>query len=720
MSAVAAGERDAGWLEAQYRVVAALAQATSLAEAAPHVLEAVAPALGWDVGAAWEPEPGGGGLRCVATWRAPGADPGGAFTRATRDRTFAPGEGLPGRAWRDGEPLWISDVLHEPNFLRREAAEAAGLRAMLAVPVLGGAEALGAIELLARRPREPDHALLRALTTLGRQVGQFVERRRLEDRLRYQNSLLEAQGEAAIDGIAVVTADGRMVWHNRRFLELWGFAPEDATGDDAALLARAARLVADPQAFLDRVRHLYEHLEERARDELRLADGRVLDRYAVPIVVAPGAPPARAWFFRDVTAERRREEQQRYLAEAGVVLGSGLEQDATLRRIAELAVPQLADWSMVYLREDDGSIRRVAIAHRAGDEHPAAVAAATLATHPDIDPAADAGVPLVMRTGRPQLHTHITPEAMAADASDPAAQAAVLRELGLRSWICVPLTARGETFGALSVVTAESGRRYGRADLRFVEQVAQRAALALDNARLYERQHATAEALQRSLLPERLPAPPGVRLAARYVPGSVGVEVGGDWYDALEPGPSTVALAIGDVAGRGVPAAAAMGQLRTALRAFTLEGHPPERALALLAHFLDGLASAELATALCATLDTRTGALRLASAGHPPPVLVAADGTAALLDVPAAAPLGAGDIAPRPREAVLEPGATLLLYTDGLVERRDESLEAGLARLVAAARGRGGDPETLCDAVLEALVAGRERPDDVALIALRR
>jgi PAS domain S-box-containing protein len=227
-----------------------------------------------------------------------------------------------------------------------------------------------------------------------------------------------------------------------------------------------------------------------------------------------------------------------------------------------------------------------------------------------------------------------------------------------------------------------------------------------------------ADVLERSLVPERLPEVPGVRLAARFLPGGVGVDVGGDWYDVFKIDSERIGLAIGDVAGRGVQAAALMGQLRNALRAYAHEAHPPAVALERLNGLAANLGRPVMATLVYLIFEPGSGLVRLANAGHLPPLVTGPDGSTAYLEGGRSLPLGAGPTTPYTEaQYELEPGSTLLLYTDGLVERRGVSIDDGLVRLAHAASGAGVDDlEALCDHVLAAVGPGGE--DDVALLAL--
>lgn len=287
----------------------------------------------------------------------------------------------------------------------------------------------------------------------------------------------------------------------------------------------------------------------------------------------------------------------------------------------------------------------------------------------------------------------------------------------VRSVIALPLRVSGRVLGCLHVGSSGPGR-FGEDEHDLVRLAAEQIAIAVDRTLLFEREHRIAEVLQRSLLPERLPEVRGMELAARYLPGSTEAQVGGDWYEVLELADGQIVMAVGDVVGSGVPAAATMGQFRNSLRALALEGLGVGRVLERLNELALGL-EGEFATALLMVLEPATGMLRYASAGHPPALVVRKDGATALLADANATPLGV-EPGTAYLEAVypLDPGDTVLLYTDGLVERRGEPLDVGFERLRATAPGTG-DVETLVTRVLEGVAPLEDREDDIAILALR-
>jgi serine phosphatase RsbU (regulator of sigma subunit)/anti-sigma regulatory factor (Ser/Thr protein kinase) len=292
----------------------------------------------------------------------------------------------------------------------------------------------------------------------------------------------------------------------------------------------------------------------------------------------------------------------------------------------------------------------------------------------------------------------------------------ILREKGLVSMLGVPLLVEGTVVGVLHVGTLRQ-RAFDDDDEELLQRAADRAALAIFS-RLTERERGLADALQRSLIP-RLPELPAVAFAGRYLPAQA-ARLGGDWYDAFSLPDGRLGLAIGDVVGRGFHAAAIMGQLRSGLRAYALDGMTPGTVLERLSNLLRQLEPGRTATLVYIVLDPHTGGLHVAAAGHPPPLVRPIDGEPWFLDLPGSVPLGATRHARYDvYEVDFDPGDAIVLYTDGLVERPGESLDDGLARLVDTVRGEHDELEHLGDALVAVLLPEGPGDDDAALLVAR-
>jgi PAS domain S-box-containing protein len=422
-------------------------------------------------------------------------------------------------------------------------------------------------------------------------------------------------------------------------------------------------------------------------------------------------------FVRDLTERKRRQrEREALLGEqaaraeaervAEMVSGMQLLVDAALAHrntsdiVAELVqrVTSVlgADAASIYLA-DEGRLRlRGSSAGLVGQ---------------DVRLAFGEGFAGRVAAGREALLSHDA----AADLDDPA-----LRPLKVDSLVGVPLLAEGEVTGVLVVCTA-APRRLTPEDMGMLRLAADRVALGIDRARVFEREHRIAETLQRTLLPARLPDLPGLDVAARYLPAAAEAEVGGDWYDVIPIPGGRVGMVMGDVAGKGLTAASLVGRLRSALRAYALEGHDPATALEQLNRLLwiEG-GESQMATLLYAIVDPADGGIRWVNAGHMPPLLVGHDGSLTFLRGARSVPLGALPFPTFEEEAApMEAGASVVLYTDGLVERPGTVIDDGIDQLAAAVDGLGPDPEALCDHLLATLVPDGGAPDDVALLAVR-
>ena len=410
----------------------------------------------------------------------------------------------------------------------------------------------------------------------------------------------------------------------------------------------------------------------------------------------------------------RARERLAFIANASELLARSLDLEQTLDQFARLAVPRLGDWCSIELKDEAGEIRNAATAHVDPEK---VKLAEGLRTRYPIDSEDPTGVANVIRTGHAEIYPQIDDDLLARGARD-AEHLRLIRELGLRSAIIVPLTARGRTLVALTLIHAESGRRFDEEDLHFAQELAGRAAVAVDNASLYTREHEAVVALQQSLLPARLPEVDAVEFGVRYLPATSELDVGGDWYDGFLLGPNRVGIAIGDVTGHGVEAAATMGQFRHGLRAYAFDGGTPASVIARLNSFTTTFTRPGMATLVYGELDLGRGELQFVRAGHPPPLLRDRGGRVSRLESGGGLPCGIDDSAHYEAEkVVVDQGSTLVMYTDGLVE--GEGLEAGIRRLEGLLATTDDAPPALCEHVLEEMAVESSRPDDIAILALR-
>lgn len=417
----------------------------------------------------------------------------------------------------------------------------------------------------------------------------------------------------------------------------------------------------------------------------------------------------------EASAEARKQTGRlAFLAEASIALASSLDLEVTIARVARLAVPTFADWCAIDVVRD-GALHRLAVAHV--DPEKVQLAMALQERWPP-DPSAPSGAWAVARSGRAELIHEITDEMLVAGARDEE-HLRVARELHLRSAVVVPLFVRGRVTGVLTWVSTDDERLYDEDDVRFAEHLARRAATAIDNSELHSQTRAAAEQLQRAVHPQVVAPSAGWQVACHYEP-SGRTEVGGDFYDAFPLGDGRYVVFIGDVMGRGVAAAAAMAEMRAATRAFASVDPDPASVVGRLDRMVVRYGTEQLVTLVYAVADAATGTLVMANAGHPPPSVVRADGTVEQLPLADGPPLGVSRLAREQRTVSLAVGDTLLLFTDGLVERRGEDIDDGLARLARALPALAApDPGAGLRRVVEA-VRDETYDDDIAALALRR
>ncbi|WP_089103533.1 SpoIIE family protein phosphatase [Streptomyces hyaluromycini] len=524
------------------------------------------------------------------------------------------------------------------------------------------------------------------------------------------------------EGVLIVGGDGRLMLANdeaQRLLDL----PRDAERRrvlDLGLDAETAALIASGRV---------------ATDEVHLVKDRLLAVNQRPIEVR-GGPPGSVTTLRDSTELRavsgRAEvarERLNMLYDAGVGIGTSLDVTRTAEELTELAVPRFADYATLDLYDavlkgeepkPGDTLRRVAFAGIRKDAplYPVGERFQFVPSSPQ-GRSLESGESVV----EPRLR-----DSPGWRSQDVELTGRIL-EFGIHSLITVPLRAGNLVLGLANFCRSEKLAPFDAEELALAEELVARAAVSIDNARRYTREHSMAVTLQRSLLPRNLPAQSALDIAYRYLPAQSGV--GGDWFDVLPLSGARVALVVGDVVGHGLHAAATMGRLRTAVHNFTALDLPPDELMGLLDELVSRIDQDETpvddadntvtiagATCLYAIYDPVSRRCTVARAGHPPPALVGPDGSVEFPDVPAGPPLGVGGLPFETADLELPEGSSLVLYTDGLVEDRQRDIDEGLELLAGALESAAGSsPDDTCAAVLERLPA---RPgDDVALIVAR-
>ncbi len=536
---------------------------------------------------------------------------------------------------------------------------------------------------------------------------------------------LSAVMDALAEAVTIRGSDDHLIYANQAALDRLGFASvEDLrNADPQALMGpyetvgendREIRMEDLPSVRLLRGEQQPEPLLLRSVHRTTGEEQWALLK-AKAIRSATGSIQAAVTIIEDMTTAKRSALRMEFLAQAGQILASSLDYQQTLRNVAGLAVPQIADWCGVDLFSEEGAREPVAVAH--SDPKKLAMAERLRAFEPDeLDP--DQGLGLVRRTGEPALYTDI-PDRLLVEAAIDAEHLALLRAVGMRAVLVVPMKARSRTIGALTMVNAESGRSFDQSDLEFAEQIAERAALAVENARLYSERSEVARTLQDSLLPEALPEIPGWEVAVLYRPAGHGSEVGGDFYDIWETEGQWLMM-IGDVTGKGVGAAALTSLVRYTARAASDFDQSPAQVLAHVDGALRRRPTLSVCTALCLRLVLDQGTI--AAGGHPLPLRLSDNGVSQL-GHPGTL-LGAfASVKRLETPFVMQPGETLVAITDGVTDTVGEGGERfGMDRLrQVLAEVRDQAPDVIrqhVSAALEDFQIGSQA-DDTAIVVMR-
>ncbi|MFJ7176492.1 SpoIIE family protein phosphatase [Streptomyces massasporeus] len=559
-------------------------------------------------------------------------------------------------------------------------------------------------------------------------------------------TVLEQMAADAPVGIAIVDTDLRFVWSNAALEQFGGgpaprrlglrFADVQPGMDGQAVEAQMRHVLETGEAVIG-----YEHVGHVRSAPLRetahmLSFTRLEDDRGHPIGVY--------YTVVDMTDRHRARQRLALLDRAGECIGRSLDLMRTAQELADVAVPGLADFVTVDLLESVVRGAEPAPGPLADSQEPAELRRAGYRSVQELAEAViEIGEVVAFRAGTPPFRCLATGRSWRAERLDPltrdwttvtpSGRRATFRELGLHSVMTVPISSRGVTLGITTFYRRQDREFFDEEDLRLAEDLVARAAVCVDNSRRYTRERDAALVLQRSLLPHRLPEQDAVEVAACYRPADELTGLGGDWYDLIPLSGARVALVVGEVPGHGIDAAAAMGQLRTAVRTLAALDLPPEEVLAHLDDLVarsareEGTEAGRVGSAgtpgvgsgcLYAVYDPVDGGCSMAAAGHPAPAVVMPDGSVVFVDLPQGPPLGVGGPPFEAVELPLTEGSTLALHTDGLLARGETwAVDAGRERLRRALE-QAGPLESYCRSVVDALVPARPY-DDVALLMAR-
>ena len=620
------------YLESQRRLAARLIEGESLDQVAPQFLEIVADLLDWEAGALWEVAGGDQPLRLVH-----------------------------GQGTEELDANLAAEA-------RQSGAIALG-PAALAIPIPTGApEAVLAVAEFNTPSFDPQSKeLIGLLGGFADQLGTFIARRRAEaksaDAERFRNHLAEVV-RGTQDAVLSKDLDAIVTTWNPAAARLYGYSAEEAIGRHISFLVPPDH-ENEEMRILERVKR-GESLETYETERLR-ADGT---RIAVSLTVSPIRSPTRGLVgasvvARDITAEVRRRRAQEFLVAASRLLDSSLDPVETARTIVSTAVPELADLCLIDFRRADGWLGDTVVA---GAEPEMAVRLERIRREKPLDPGGEHPVAQVLRLNQPMIWRDLKAPEVVDKVSQGSEHLQLMKDAGYNSAAVVPLVARGRTLGALSFLHAQQDMRYDAGDLEFLAELGERAALALDNARLYRERDRVAKNLQRGLRPPRPMEVPGLEISVVFEAAGEGIEVGGDLYDVL-PREDGCWLLVGDVAGKGSTAAGVSVAVRHSVRGLVREIAEPDEVLQRVNELLIGGETLnDFATAMLVRLrrEDRGWRLALASAGHPPAVVAGADGPALL---------GGGSVLgawPHPNvkrhERMLVENETLAICTDGWLE----------------------------------------------------
>ncbi|HVF12816.1 MAG TPA: SpoIIE family protein phosphatase, partial [Actinomycetota bacterium] len=706
-------------LAAVHAATLAMTEAPDLKSATSTILRGVCETLGWHVGVFWEADEDQQVLRCIDLWS--DDDPRFAsFVNETRQNEFSTGEGLPGRVWAAGRPIWVSDVTLDEGFSRKEGATSANIHGAFAFPVKAGKELLGVIEFFSQRIEEPDIELLQMTGSIGGQIGQFIERARAEEAVRESEARKAAIVESALDCIITIDHLGHIIEFNPASEKTFGFAKEEILGRtlEETIIPQSRRI--QHVEGLDKYLATGEGpiLNRRIEQPALRADGSEILVELTITAVHAGDTPLFTGYLRDITEERKAEEVRSLLEDVSSLMATSLDYAMTLAGVAGRLVPYLGDLCLVDVVEDGRVIHRVAAFP--GDIGNGIESERTYLDTYLVGLSPEHPMAPVF-AGESVLRSSIDRSFLERWAGSDGPE-----KLGwITSFVSVPLKARDKVIGAITLLSRDPRRSLDHEALSIAEKLARRVGVPLDNALLYKRRSLVAHTLQESLKPRALPSLPGIEIAHSFTPAGEANEVGGDFYDLFEYSSNKWALVIGDVSGKGATAAALTGFVRNTIQTEAMKEHEPRRVLTMLNQALVAHNPNEqfCTAAYMRIVPTGRGAhLTLVCGGHPLPILLHADGTAETVGRPGSLLGVYSDVELHEEMLEINAGEAIIFYTDGVTEARVGSDLYGEERLVSLVRTcTGMSAERIAETIEQTVqnFVEFEVRDDMALIVLK-
>jgi PAS domain S-box-containing protein len=468
----------------QWAATQALAESADVGAAISNVLESICTSLKWDIGIFWRLDKHANLLKCHSEWHEPTRD-APPFITDSFGRRFSAGIGVPGRTWADKKAIWTEDLLKESNFQRLKPASKEGIHTAVAVPVFVQDETMGVLEFYSRNTLPDDPDLVKIMTAIGSQVGQVLKRTEAHELVRISEARKAAIVETALDCIISMDHEGRIIEFNPAAEAVFRRSRSEVIGKDMAetIIPHAYRA-----AHRKGLKHYLATAEGPVMDQRIELTGMRSDHSEFPVELAITRvtdvdPPLFTGFLRDITERKKIENRSAFLMEASTTLSSSLNYEETFSAIAHLAVKSLSDWCLIDLVEEGGGaqVRSVAVAHL--DPSKSDLADKLREKYPP-DWNSLTGAPNVIRTGKSELYPDISDVPSRATAENQA-HLGWARELGPASAMIVPLTARTKTLGAITFISTRAVRCYSKDDLIVAEELARRAAIAIDNAKLY-------------------------------------------------------------------------------------------------------------------------------------------------------------------------------------------------------------------------------------------